>query len=81
MHWRHKAALQRWACMKELGITFHGSPGIGEAVFMTAIKNGWLEATHRLVTFPRGPDAWWKNAYRFTDAGRTALKEANNARA
>lgn len=67
MHWQHKMALTRWS-MKPDGITFHRSPGVGEATFKYAIKAKWL-----VPTFPEDGRRWWDRSWRLTDTARDAL--------
>jgi hypothetical protein len=60
-------ALERWSSKPD-GITFHRSPGCGEATFKYAITAKWIEPT-----FTEDGRRWWDRSYRLTDKGRKAI--------
>lgn len=65
MHWRHKRALEQFGRSTN-PLTFHRTPGTGEATWKTLIGNGWIEIVD-------GKPKWWQSSWRISEAGRAAL--------
>lgn len=66
MHWRHKQGLERFMRTTARPITFHDTPGVGEATWKTFMENGWITCVDQ-------KPKWWQSGWRISDAGRAAL--------
>ncbi len=69
MNWRHKVGLERFAGAVR-PLTFHDTPGVGEASWKAFREKGWIEPSDD------SNRKWWQRPHRLA-AGRAALAEAS----